>query len=139
MNMMQYRLEVATKGRGFYNITDQLTACLSQAAVKTGLCHVFLHHTSASLTLCENADPLVQRDLEAFMTRLTPDGDPLYQHTMEGPDDMSAHVRTILTQSFLILPITNGQLALGRWQSAYLWEHRLTGYQRQLTVTIYGS
>jgi secondary thiamine-phosphate synthase enzyme len=134
----QYKLEFTTKGRGLINITNDIANVVTQAGVSTGLCHVFLQHTSASLILCENADPLVQKDLEAFMLRLIPDGDPLYQHMYEGPDDMPAHIRAVLTQTFLMLPISHKKLALGSWQGIYLWEHRVRGHQRQLTVTVQG-
>ncbi|TAK79322.1 MAG: YjbQ family protein [Gammaproteobacteria bacterium] len=136
--LTQYHFSFSTSGRGIINITDQVAEFVAQANVTTGLCHVFLHHTSASLIVCENADELVQRDLEAFMVRLVPDGDPLYQHTDEGPDDMPSHVRTVLTQSFLMIPITDGKMALGRWQGIYLWEHRLRSHHRKLTVTVVG-
>lgn len=138
MMLTQYYFDLTTPGRGLINITDQINAFVKQSAVVTGLCHIFLHHTSASLSLCENADDLVQRDLEAFMSRLVPDGDPLYQHVDEGPDDMPSHVRTVLTQSFLMIPITQQTLALGRWQGIYVWEHRLRSHFRKLTVTIQG-
>ena len=134
----QYHYTLSTPGRGLINITDIISQFVAQSGVTTGLCHVFLHHTSASLTICENADDLVQRDLEAFMTRLIPDGDSLYQHVDEGPDDMPSHVRTVLTQSEMGLPITGQALALGTWQGVYLWEHRLKSHQRRLTVTIVG-
>lgn len=137
MALTQVDLTVATPGRGMVNITSELSALVQKAGVVTGLCHVFIHHTSASLVICENADPLVQRDMEAFMSRLIPDGDKLFQHTDEGPDDMPAHVRSILTQSFLTIPVTASKLALGRWQGVYLWEHRLRAYERHVTVTIY--
>jgi len=136
--LTQYHFDLTTPGRGLINITDQVNAFVKQSGVVTGLCHIFLHHTSASLSLCENADDLVLRDLEAFMSRLIPDGDPLYQHVDEGPDDMPSHVRTVLTQSFLMIPITNQVLGLGRWQGIYLWEHRLRSHFRKLTVTIQG-
>src|SRR5262245_5663171 len=132
----QYQLTFTTQGRGLINITDDIHKFVVEANATTGLCHLFLHHTSASLTLCENADPLVQRDLEAFMLRLIPDGDPLYEHTAEGPDDMPSHVRTVLTQSFLMLPITDYKLALGKWQGIYLWEHRLRSHKRVITITL---
>lgn len=132
----QHQLNITTTGREIINITDEVASLVLKSKVSTGLCHVFLHHTSASLILCENADPLVQRDLEAFMQRLIPDGDPICQHTHEGPDDMPSHVRTILTSSFLIIPITEKKLALGTWQGIYLWEHRLSGHLRKITVTI---
>jgi secondary thiamine-phosphate synthase enzyme len=133
----QYQLSVTTPGRGFVDITNQVTDFVATAKIDgAGLCNIFIHHTSASLVVCENADPLVQRDLDAFMCRLIPDGDSLCQHIAEGPDDMPSHVRSILTTSFLSVPITEGKLALGRWQGLYLWEHRLRSYERKLTVTI---
>src|SRR5580658_8209579 len=117
MNMYkQYKFEIITPGRGLINITDEVAKQVATANVATGLCHVFIHHTSASLILCENVDPLVQSDLEAFMQRLIPDGDPLYKHIDEGPDDMPAHIRSVLTQSFLLVPISDYKLALGTWQ-----------------------
>lgn len=138
MVTFQYHIEITTPGRGLIDITQEVAIRVNQAKVTTGLCHVFLHHTSASLTLCENFDPVVQRDLEAFMQRFIPDADPLYQHTVEGPDDMPSHVRTVLTQSFLVLPITEGRLALGRWQGLFLWEHRLQGHLRKMTMSVQG-
>lgn len=136
--LTQYKFDLTTPGRGFIDITDETAKFVAKSGVITGLCHLFLHHTSASLSLCENFDPLVQRDLEAFMTRLTPDGDPLFEHTAEGPDDMPSHVRTILTTSFLMIPVTENKLDLGRYQGIYLWEHRLRSHHRKLTVTVYG-
>ncbi|EDZ67270.1 conserved hypothetical protein TIGR00149 [Nitrosococcus oceani AFC27] len=120
-------------------ITDQLQRIAAGSDIKTGLCHIFLHHTSASLMLCENADPAVRYDLEAYFSRLVPDGDPLFTHQQEGADDMAAHVRTVLTHSELNLPVTQGRCALGTWQGVYLWEHRFSGYRRQVTVTVYGE
>jgi secondary thiamine-phosphate synthase enzyme len=134
--MKQYQFKVTTPGRCIHNITDDIANHVAMTDTDTGLCHIFLHHTSASLIICENMDPLVQRDLEAFMHRLVPDGDVLYQHVDEGPDDMPSHVRSVLTQSFLTIPITNHQLALGTWQGIYLWEHRLRSHERKLTVTV---
>ncbi len=136
---VQEILEVSTRGRGATDLTGELQRMVRASGVVTGLCHVFLRHTSASLMLCENADPDVRRDLEAFMSRLAPDGDPLFRHTMEGPDDMPAHVRTVLTQSDLNIPITNSRCGLGTWQGVYLWEHRRAPHQRRITVTVYGE
>ncbi len=136
--MKQDSLELATRGRGSYDITERVAAVVSGSGVQAGLCHVFVHHTSASLMLCENADPDVRRDLEAFMARLVPDGDPLFRHTAEGPDDMPAHVRTVLTQTGLAIPVRDGRLALGTWQGIYLWEHRTRGHRRRITVTVVG-
>ncbi|UCE89278.1 MAG: YjbQ family protein [Pseudomonadota bacterium] len=131
-------IDITTQGRGSYEITDAVRNFVHKAQVRTGLCHVFVHHTSASLMLCENADPTVRRDLEAFMSRLVPDGDPLYLHADEGPDDMPAHVRTVLTQTGLSIPVANGQVALGTWQGLYLWEHRTAPHRRTITVTVQG-
>lgn len=136
--LLQYKLEKTTPGRGLINITDEIAELVSQSNVTTGLCHVFLHHTSASLSICENYDALVQKDMEAFMQRLIPDGDPLFEHVEEGPDDMPSHVRTMLTQTFLVIPITANKLDLGRWQGIYLWEHRVRSHHRKYTITIQG-
>jgi len=135
----QKRLTIATRGRGTYDITRDVEQAVRESGLATGICHVFVHHTSASLILCENADPTVRRDLEAFMTRLAPDGDPLFDHTQEGPDDMAAHVRAILTKMDLTLPVSEGRCALGTWQGIYLYEHRTHGHRRQVTVTLSGE
>lgn len=135
----QYRLTVKTPGRDIIDITDEIANTVAKSSVTTGLCHIFIHHTSASLILCENADPQVLQDLEAFTKRFIPDGDPIYRHTAEGADDMPAHVRSVFTTSFLQVPITNKALALGTWQGIYLWEHRIRSYQRHLTITIQGD
>jgi secondary thiamine-phosphate synthase enzyme len=136
--MFQTEIEVTTKGRGTYELTARVADAVHAAGVATGLCHVFTTHTSASLLICENADPDVRRDLETFMRDLAPDGDPRFVHTAEGPDDMSAHVRSVLTQSDLTIPIRGGALALGTWQGVYLWEHRRHGHRRRVVVTIQG-
>lgn len=135
----QQRFEVATQGRGTYDITRQVTDAVGGSAIRTGLAHVFVHHTSASLILCENADPTVRRDLEAFITRLVPDGDRLFAHTDEGPDDMPAHIRAILTNMDLTLPVSAGRCALGTWQGIYLYEHRTHAHRRRITVTVQGD
>lgn len=131
-------MQVRNKGRGTYEITDEVSDYVRQSTVTTGLAHLFVQHTSASLIICENADPLVRRDLETFMLRIVPDGDAMFVHTDEGPDDMPAHVRTILTQNAISLPINKGRLALGTWQGIYLWEHRHRPHNRQITLTIHG-
>ena len=128
-------LEISTRGRGTYNISREVQAAVQQCGIETGLCHVFVQHTSASLMLCENADPQVRADMEAFMKRLVPDGDPLFAHTQEGPDDMPAHVRSILTGMELTVPVTAGECALGTWQGIYLYEHRTHPHTRRITVT----
>jgi secondary thiamine-phosphate synthase enzyme len=132
-------LEVSTRGRGSYSITDRVQACVGQAGVMQGMCHLFLQHTSASLMLCENADPEVRADLERFMARHVPDGDALFVHTDEGPDDMPAHVRTVLTHSDLTLPVGDCRLLLGTWQGVYVWEHRHAAQRRRLVVTVDGE
>ncbi len=135
----QYQLRVSTDGRGTYELTPEIDARLRSGGVTTGLAHVFLHHTSASLIICENADPSVRGDLETYMADLVRDGDPRFAHTVEGPDDMSAHVRSVLTQSGLTVPVSQGRLALGTWQSIYLWEHRTHAHNRRLTLTVHGD
>jgi secondary thiamine-phosphate synthase enzyme len=129
-------LAVATTGRGLTEITRDVVRHVSSAGVAEGLCTLFVQHTSASLVIQENADPDVCRDLEAFFRRLVPEGDALWTHTAEGPDDMPAHVRSALTQSNLSIPIVNGRLALGTWQGIYLWEHRRRGSNRRVLVHI---
>lgn len=135
----QERFSIATQGRGTYQIDEQIEGIVANSGVAVGLCHVFCHHTSASLILCENADRTVRHDLETFMARLAPDGDAMFKHDTEGPDDMPAHVRTILTQTDLSVPITDGRLSLGTWQGIYLWEHRTAGHRRRITVTVHGE
>lgn len=137
--VFQKQIVVSTRGRGTLDITREVNNIVTESALKHGVCHVFVHHTSASLILCENADPTVRYDLETFMQKLVPDGDAMFQHVDEGPDDMPAHVRTILTESGLSLPVTAGRCALGTWQGIYLWEHRTRGHQRRITVTLYGE
>ncbi|MEN8175214.1 MAG: secondary thiamine-phosphate synthase enzyme YjbQ [Pseudomonadota bacterium] len=135
---LQKKLVIETRGRGTYPITEPVAAVVRDADMETGLCHVFLHHTSASLILCENADARVRTDLEDFMARLVKDGDPRFSHADEGADDMAAHIRSILTSAEVTLPVTGGRLALGTWQDLYLWEHRYQAHRRQLTVTVQG-
>jgi secondary thiamine-phosphate synthase enzyme len=127
-----------TKGRGTYEITDRIQRVVRDANVERGLCTVFVHHTSASLIVCENAAPDVRRDLERFFARLVPDGDPDFRHTDEGPDDMPAHVRSILTQTSLTLPVEHARCDLGTWQGVYLWEHRTAPHRRRITVSVIG-
>ena len=128
-----------TSGRGTYDISGDVQAAVQESGISVGICHVFIRHTSASLMLCENADPSVMRDLETFMARQVPDGDPMFTHTAEGPDDMPAHVRSILTQSDLNIPVVDGRCALGTWQGVYLWEHRHRGHHRSVVLTIQGD
>lgn len=132
----QSELQINTDGRGTYDITGRVQDAVGQSGIKSGMCHVFIRHTSASIMLCENADPAVMRDLEAFMVRLAPDGDHIFSHVAEGPDDMPAHVRSVLTHSDLSIPVRDGRCDLGTWQGIYLWEHRQAAHRRMLTVTI---
>ena len=132
-------LRIRTRGRETRDITRDVQDAIRQASVDQGLCTVFVHHTSASLIICENADPQVRRDLEAFAARLVPDGDPLFEHTAEGPDDMPAHVRSVLTQTSLGIPVAGGRADLGTWQGVYLWEHRTHGHERRVTINVVGS
>lgn len=136
--MHQSTLTIETSGRGLTNITQPIAGVVNSVGLDAGLAHIFVHHTSASLIIQENADPDVQIDLGAFFKRLVPDGDPIYRHTDEGPDDMSAHVRSVLTATSLSIPIIHGVLGLGTWQGIYLWEHRTSPHRRRLTVTIQG-
>jgi secondary thiamine-phosphate synthase enzyme len=135
----QETLLVSTRGRGSYNITEDVQRVVANVGIETGLCHVFVTHTSASLMLCENADPAVRQDMETFMVKLVPDGDPMFIHRDEGPDDMAAHVRTILTHSDLTLPVQAGRCALGVWQGIFLWEHRTMGHRRKIIITLQGD
>ena len=137
--IFQSKLSITTRGRGTTNISEAIREQVQESGIATGLCHVFLQHTSASLILCENADPDVRADLERYMTRLVMDGDPIFAHTDEGPDDMSAHIRTILSGHDLTLPVSNGRCELGTWQGVYLWEHRSAGHRRRLTLTVFGE
>jgi secondary thiamine-phosphate synthase enzyme len=132
-------LNIPTRGRGLYEITDQVSGWLSEKGFQQGLLTLHLRHTSASLLIQENADPDVQRDLEKFFARLVPDGDPLYVHTIEGEDDMPAHVRTALTAVNLSIPVSSGQLALGTWQGIYVWEHRHSPHSRAIAMHFVGE
>ena len=138
VSYFQQILQFTTSGRGTTELTRYIQSVVSTSNVDIGLCHVFVHHTSASLMICENADADVRMDMESFMQKIVPDGDPIFVHTCEGPDDMSAHVRSVITHTELTLPITQGELALGTWQGVYLWEHRHQGHQRNITLTIHG-
>ncbi len=135
----QEEINIATRGRGTYDLSRQVQQAVRASGVSTGICHVFIRHTSASLMISENADPAVMRDLEAFMSRQVPDGDPMFTHTAEGPDDMPSHVRSVLTQTDLQVPVSDGQCALGTWQGIFLWEHRFAPHQRKVILTISGE
>jgi secondary thiamine-phosphate synthase enzyme len=132
-------LTIATKGRGTYDITREVAGVVSASRAQSGLATVFIHHTSASLIICENADPDVRRDLETFAAKLVPDGDRMFTHDAEGDDDMPAHVRTVLTQTSIGIPIISGELGLGTWQGLYLWEHRTSPHRRTVSVTVIGE
>ena len=135
----QEAIAISTRGRRLIDVTEAVEEVVHTARVKIGLAVLFVQHTSASILIQENADPAVQRDLEAFLSRLVPDGDPIYAHTAEGPDDMPAHVRSVLTATSLTIPISAGRLALGTWQGIYVWEHRLGGHRRRLVVHVNGQ
>jgi secondary thiamine-phosphate synthase enzyme len=132
-------LTVSTRGRGTHDITNDVARIVDESGVAVGLATVWIHHTSASLIVCENADPSVRADLEAFMARLVPDGDRVFTHTAEGDDDMPAHVRSVLTQTSIGVPIDARRLVLGTWQGLYVWEHRTSPHRRRITVTVIGE
>ena len=132
-------LEFRTRGRGTTDITAEVARAVAASSIKKGLCTVFLQHTSASLILCENADPDVRKDLEMLLERVVPDGDPAYVHDAEGPDDMAAHARSVLTSNSITIPVADGKLMLGTWQGVYLYEHRHVGHLRSLALTILGE
>ena len=140
MIIRQVRFTLQARARGFHLVTREVTAKLGElGGIGTGLCHLFLQHSSASLTLNENADPTVREDFEAHSRRLAPDGAPYYRHTSEGPDDMSAHLKASLFGAGLVIPITAGRLALGTWQGIYLCEHREHGGPRSVVATLIGE
>ena len=136
--IFQTTLTFRTRGRGTSEITAEVSRAVAESGIGKGLCTVFLQHTSASLILCENADPDVRRDLETIFSRLAPDGDPGYVHDTEGADDMAAHARSILTSNSITIPVTDGKLMLGTWQGLYLWEHRTAPHSRSVVVTVAG-
>ena len=139
MTITQQSLSVNTSPRKTHDITSEVQNLVMESGIETGLCHLFIKHTSASLILCENADPDVKIDLETFMQSIAPDGDPMFIHDMEGPDDMPAHIRTMITNVSLTIPVTNGRCNLGTWQGIYLWEHRTSSHGRNVIVTINGE
>lgn len=132
-------LEFRTRGRGTTDISAEVASAVAASGIRKGLCTVFLQHTSASLILCESADPDVRRDLETLLARLAPDADPAYVHDTEGPDDMAAHARSILTSNSLTIPVADGRLMLGTWQGLYLYEHRTAPHARSVVVTVMGE
>ena len=132
--MKQTTISLQTDGRGVYDVSRHVQDFVAESSVLTGLCNVFIRHTSASLMICENADPDVMRDLETFLSRIAPDGDPANTHVAEGPDDMPAHIRTVLSGVTLSIPVMEGHLALGTWQGIYLWEHRDAPHTRTIAA-----
>ncbi len=139
MRQISRQLSIHTQGKGLYSITRQVAAWVAESGMQTGLLTLLIQHTSASLVIQENADPDVQTDLEKFLSRLVPEGDPIYDHTTEGPDDMPAHVRSVLTQTNLSIPVVGGGMALGIWQGIYVFEHRTAGQRRNVMLHLMGE
>ena len=133
---MLEQLRIHTDGQGLYEITSEVNSYLESSGVEEGICVVFVKHTSASLTVQENADPSAKRDLENWLNRLVPERDALFTHTSEGPDDMPAHIKAALTLTSLSIPVTSGRLCLGTWQGIYLWEHRRASHSRSVLVKL---
>lgn len=132
-------ITVTTRGKGLYAFTPQVRDWMETSGIRQGLLTLYIRHTSASLLIQENYDPTVQTDLERFLSRLVPEGDPLYQHTLEGPDDMPAHVRAALTQTHLAIPVADGKPLLGTWQGIYLFEHRRAAQTRNVVLHLLGE
>ncbi len=139
MRQILNTISIGTRGRGIYEFTSEVRKILRDSEIKDGLLTLHVRHTSASLLIQENADPTVRVDLENFFARLVPDGDPAYEHDMEGPDDMPAHIRSAITPVNLSIPVQHGDLALGVWQGIYLWEHRTHPHRRQISIHILGE
>lgn len=139
MKTVQTELTFTSSKRGTFNITDQINEFVQQTNIKTGTCHVFIQHTSASLIITENADPTVRQDIEYWMQKNVLDGDPNYRHNYEGDDDMSGHIRCMITDMSQTIPITNGYLNLGTWQGLFLYEHRTGRFQRKVVITLHGE
>jgi secondary thiamine-phosphate synthase enzyme len=133
---MVKQLVVETSGQGLLEITPTVNTVVANAGIEEGLCTIFVRHTSASLVIQENADPSAKRDLERWLNRLVPEGDPFYEHDTEGPDDMPSHIKTALTATSLSIPVMKKRLALGTWQGIYLWEHRRRGSRREVVVHV---
>ncbi len=139
MIQAEHRIQVATQGKGLYNIQRQIDAWMAEQKIRTGLLTVFIRHTSASLIVQENADPDVLADLRDFFARLVPDGDAAYRHSSEGPDDMPAHIRAVLSQTQIAVPVSRGRLALGTWQDIYVFEHRTAPHRREVALHLIGE
>ena len=137
--LSQLQLSIDTRGRGAHDLSADVQAAVKASGISTGMCHVFMRHTSASLMISENADPAVMVDLESFMSRLVPDGDAIYTHTDEGPDDMPSHIRMALTRTSEVIPIINGRMALGTWQGIFLFEHRRAPHEREIAISVVGE
>lgn len=138
MKLEHHDLSVRTKGQGLFDVTREVAACVAKSGVVEGLCTVFLQHTSASLLIQENADPTVQSDLLAWLSRVAPEDAQAYQHDAEGPDDMPSHLRSAITRTSETIPVRGGRLALGTWQALYVVEHRRSPHSRKLVVTVLG-
>lgn len=139
MRIHQELLNVSTRGHAFVDLTARVQAVVDSSAVRTGLCTIFVQHTSASLVIQENADPSVRRDLARWVARICPEDESAYEHDTEGPDDMPAHLRSTITRTSEVVPITQGRLALGTWQAIYLWEHRRAAHDRRVLVHVQGT
>lgn len=139
MRQASHRIAIGTRGKGLYELTGAVREWIANTGIRTGLITLYIQHTSASLLIQENADPEVQRDFERFFERLVPDGDPLFRHVAEGPDDMPAHVRAALTQTHLAIPVTDAKPALGTWQGIFLYEHRREPHQRSVLLALMGE
>lgn len=139
MRQLFHEIAVTTRGKGLYAFTSEAKAWVRSSGIRQGLLTLFIRHTSASLLIQENADPTVQTDLERFLSRLVPEGDPIYEHTLEGEDDMPAHVRTALTQTQLAIPVANGVPLLGTWQGLYVFEHRRAAQTRRVVLHLLGE
>lgn len=139
MQQKRDEIVIATRGRGLWDFTESVRRWVAASGIENGVLTLFIRHTSASLLVQENYDPEVQRDLERFFSKLVRDGDAMFEHTIEGPDDMPAHVRSALTQTSLSIPVANGALALGTWQGLYVYEHRTAGHRRQVMLHLIGE
>jgi secondary thiamine-phosphate synthase enzyme len=133
---MALSFTLRTPGQGLHEITERVSSIVHESGIESGLCTVFIRHTSASLTIQENADPSARRDLEMWLNRLVPEGDRAFTHTAEGPDDMPSHIKAVLTNVSLSIPVVDGSLALGTWQGIYVWEHRRSPHNRQIVVHV---
>jgi secondary thiamine-phosphate synthase enzyme len=132
-------ITVRTTGSGTYELTDQVAAVTAKSGIRDGITAVFCRHTSCSLVIMENADPSARRDLEAYLDRLVPERDPIYTHTLEGPDDMPSHIKMALTRTSEVIPVSRCRLQLGTWQGVFLWEHRRQRHDRRIIISVVGE